>query len=427
MDLTIEGKLYHNGTFEQGCLGIQQGKIVAIKKSLKTDNHFNVGNNLILPAGIDLHVHFRDPGFTYKEDFSTGSQAAAFGGISCVFDMPNTQPQTTSIQTLKEKTQIASEKSYVDFGLYTGVSDENIGRLAEISPFCSGFKIFLGGSTHSLQLSTQNLRIALLETNRTKKITLIHAEDEHCLKTHKDIENNLVDHLRCRSAECEETAIRTIINNSHNLSSPIHICHLSSCGGFEMLRKKPHNISVGVTPHHLFFDVHTLDTKPAYYKVNPPIRSSFDRDTLWYGVNHKLIDIFESDHAPHTEEEKNVAFNDAPSGLPGIETMYPLFLAVIKKEQITLGTLLTLLCEKPAQLINLPKGKIEVGRDADFIVVDMKKTETITAEKLHSKCGWTPFEGFQGIFPSMMFIRGEKVIDDHHILVKQGFGKSVGV
>ena len=239
MDLTIEGKLYHNGTFEQGCLGIEQGKIVAIKKSLKTDNHINVGNNLILPAGIDLHVHFRDPGFTHKEDFSTGSQAAAFGGISCVFDMPNTQPQTTSKQTLKEKTQIASEKSYVDFGLYAAVSDENIGRLAEISPFCSGFKIFLGGSTHSLQLSTQNLRVALLETNRTKKITLIHAEDEHCLKTHEDRENNLVDHLRCRSAECEETAIRTIINNSHNLSSPIHICHLSSCEGFEMLRKKP--------------------------------------------------------------------------------------------------------------------------------------------------------------------------------------------
>jgi dihydroorotase len=426
MDLTIEGKLYYNGTFEQGCLGIEQGKIIAIKKSLKTDNHVNVGNNLILPAGIDLHVHFRDPGLTQKEDFSTGSQAAAFGGISCVFDMPNTQPQATSIQALKEKEQLASEKSYVDFGLYAAVSDENIGRLAEISPFCNGFKIFLGDSTNSLQLRTQNLRIALHETNRTKKITLIHAEDEHCLQTHKDKENNLIDHLRCRSAECEETAVRTIINNSHNLTSQIHICHLSSFEGFEILRKKPHNISVGVTPHHLFFDVNTINTKQAFYKVNPPIRSSFDRDTLWYGVNHRFIDTFESDHAPHMEEEKDVEFNDAPSGLPGVETMYPLLLTSIKKEQITLNTLLALLCEKPAQLVNLPKGKIEVGRDADFIVVDLKKTETITAEALHSKCGWTPFEGFQGIFPSMMFIRGEKVIDDHHLLVKRGFGKKVG-
>ena len=427
MDLTIEGKLYHNGAFEPGCIAIQQGKIIAIKKTLHSENHLNFGNNLILPAGIDLHVHFRDPGFTHKEDFSTGSQAAAFGGISCVFDMPNTQPQTTSRQTLKEKTQIASEKSYVDFGLYAAVSDENIGRLAEISPFCSGFKIFLGGSTHSLQLSTKNLRVALLETNRTKKITLIHAEDEHCLKTHEDRENNLVDHLRCRSAECEETAIRNILNNSPGLSSPIHICHLSSCEGFEMLRKKPNQVSVGVTPHHLFFDVHCLNTKQTLYKVNPPIRSSFDRDTLWYGVNNKLIDVFESDHAPHTGEEKNVEFNDAPSGLPGVETMYPLLLTAMKKEQIKLSTLLTLLCERPAQLLNLPKGKIEVGRDADFIVVDLKKTETITAEKLHSKCGWTPFEGFPAIFPYMVFIRGEKVIDGHQMFVKQGFGKFVGV
>ena len=427
MDLTIEGKLYRNGTFEQGCLGIEQGKIVAIKKSLKTDNHFNVGNNLILPTGIDLHVHFRDPGFTYKEDFSTGSLAAAFGGISCIFDMPNNQPQITNTQALKEKTQIALEKSYVDFGLYAAVSDENIGRITEISPLCSGFKLFLGNSTNSLQLSKQNLRVALLETNRTKKITLIHAEDKHCLNTHKERENNLIDHLRCRAAECEEIAIRTIINNSHNLTSPIHICHLSSSEGFELLRKRPHNISVGVTPHHLFFDINNLNIKQTFYKVNPPIRSSFDRDMLWYGVNHALIDIFESDHAPHTEEEKRVDFNDAPSGLPGVETMYPLLLTAIKKEQITLATLLALLCERPAQLMNLSKGKIEVGRDADFIVVDMKKTETITSEKLHSKCGWTPFEGFQGIFPSEVIIRGEKVIDDHQMIVKQGFGTCIGV
>jgi dihydroorotase len=427
MDLTIEGKIYHNGTFEQGCLAIEQGKIVAIKKTLTTEPNLNVGNHLILPTGIDLHVHFRDPGFTHKEDFSTGSQAAAFGGISCVFDMPNTQPQTISKQTLKEKTQIASEKSYVDFGLYAAVTDENVGRLAELSRFCSGFKIFLGSSTNSLGLSTQNLRVALLETNRTKKITLIHAEDEHCLKTHEDRENNLVDHLRCRSAECEETSLRDILNNSHGLSSPIHICHLSSCEGFEMIRKRPNNISVGVTPHHLYFDVQALNTKQTFYKVNPPIRSSFDRDTLWYGVHNKLIDIFESDHAPHTEEEKNVDFNSAPSGLPGVETQYPLLLSAMKKGHLNLDTLLALLCEHPAQLLNIPKGKIEVGRDADFIVVDMKKTEPITAEKLHSKCGWTPFEGFPAIFPSMTFIRGVKVIEDHQILVKKGFGMSAGV
>jgi dihydroorotase len=423
MDLTLEGKLYRNGTFEQGCIGIEQGKIVAIKKSIKAEDHLDVGTNLILPAGIDLHVHFRDPGFPQKEDFSSGSQAAAFGGISCIFDMPNTQPQTTTVQTLKDKTQVASEKSYVDFGLYAAVTNENVGRLVELARYSNGFKIFLGNSTNSLELNAQNLRVAFLETNRTKKITLIHAEDDACLKTHKGIETTLVDHLRCRSAECEEAAIRTILNSCQGLTTPIHICHLSSCEGFEALRRKPPHVSVGVTPHHLFFDVHTLNTNPTWYKVNPPIRSSFDRDTLWYGVKHGLIDIVESDHAPHTLEEKNVAFDHAPSGVPGVETMYPMLLANVKKEQMRLGTLLSLLCERPAQLLNLQKGKLEVGRDADLIVVDMKKTEQVTAETLHSRCGWTPYEGFPAIFPSVLFLRGEKLIEDRQMLGKQGWGK----
>jgi dihydroorotase len=427
MDLTVEGKLFHNGSFEQGCLGLEQGKIVAIKKILHADTHLDLGNNLILPAGIDLHVHFRDPGFTHKEDFSTGSKAAAFGGISCVFDMPNTDPQATTIQTLKDKRETAAEKSVVDFGLYAAVTDENLGRLAQVAPLCSGFKIFLGNSTHSLTLSPHHLRVALQEINRTKKITLLHAEDQNCLDLHEGKENTLVDHLRCRSAECEEAAIQGILNDSTGLSSPIHICHLSSCEGFEMLREKPSTVSVGVTPHHLFFDVHQLNTQQTLYKVNPPIRSSFDREALWYGMTNNLIDIIESDHAPHTKEEKNVEFHEAPSGVPGVETMYPLFLYAVKKEKMNLGTLLTLLCERPAQLLHLSKGKIEVGRDADFIVVDMKKIETIAAERLHSKCGWTPFEGFPGIFPSLLFIRGEKIVEDHQLLVKQGFGKYVGV
>jgi dihydroorotase len=425
-DFSIEGKIYHNGAFEQACLEIQQGKIIGIKKTLRSDTHLNVGANLILPAGIDLHVHFRDPGFTQKEDFSTGSAAAAFGGISCVFDMPNTQPQTITTQTLKEKMHIASQKSYVDFGLFAGVNDENIGRLSELSSLCAGFKIFLGSSTHSLHLNPQNLQVALRETNRTKKLTLLHAEDEQCLKMQQGYEQSVIDHLRCRSAECEETAVHMILQNASGLTAPIHICHLSSCEGFEVLRKRPHNISVGVTPHHLFFDVQTINKNQSFYKVNPPIRSSVDKETLWYGITHHLIDILESDHAPHTLEEKTVDFDSAPSGMPGVETLFPLLLMAVKKDQLSLGALLSLLCEKPAQMLHLQKGKLEVGRDADFIVVDLKKTQPIIADRLHSKCGWTSYEGFPAIFPSMVFIRGETVINDNQILVKKGFGTSVG-
>jgi dihydroorotase len=425
MDLTIEGKLCRGGVFESACLGVENGKIVAVKKILKSDHHLNVGGSLLLPAGIDMHVHFRDPGFTHKEDFSTGSLSAAFGGISCVCDMPNTEPQTTSVQTLQDKMHIASAKSYVDYGLYAGITDENIGRLGDLAANCCGYKIYLGNSTHASQLSSQNLPVALKGASRTKKITLIHAEDEHCLAMHKDSETSLVDHVRCRPAECEETAIRHVTTLAQTLSTPVHLCHVSSCEGLEMLRGRPNNLSVGVTPHHLLFDVHALSSNQTFYKVNPPIRSSFDKEALWSGATAGLIDVCESDHAPHTLEEKQLEFNDAPSGLPGVETMYPLLLAAVKKERLSFTRLLSLLCERPAHLLGLPKGKLEVGLDADLIVVDFKQLEPIKAESLHSKCGWTPFEGRPAIMPSQVFIRGETVIDTRELLVKQGFGKNI--
>jgi len=426
MDLTIEGTLYHNGAFEQGCLGVENGKIVAIKKILKSDRHLNMGGSLLLPAGIDMHVHFRDPGFTDKEDFSTGSLSAAFGGICCVCDMPNTEPQTSSMQALLDKAKLASAKSYVDFGLYAGVTDENLGRLRELSTSCIGYKIYLSSSIHSLQLSSQNLGVALRETGRSKRITLIHAEDEHCLKAHQDIEKNLIDHVRCRPSECEEAAVRHVITETTHLSSPVHLCHVSSCEALEMLRTRPKNLTVGITPHHLFFDVHKISSNQALYKVNPPIRSSFDKDALWTGVTSGVIDVCESDHAPHTLEEKQQEFNDAPSGLPGVETMYPMLLAAVKKEHLSFARMLSLLCERPAQLLNLPKGKLEVGLDADLIVVDFKQPEPLNAEQLHSKCGWTPFEGFPVIMPSFVVIRGEPVIENHEMLVKPGFGRNIG-
>lgn len=252
MDLTIEGNAYINGTFEKRCIGIEQGKISAIKKILKGDEHLNFGRKLILPAGIDIHVHFRDPGFVHKEDFSTGSQAAAFGGTTCVFDMPNTKPQTTTVQAISEKIRTAKKKSFVDFGAYVAITDDNIEYINEMSKHCSGFKIFLGSTTNSLQLSEQKLKEAIHAVNQTNKITLIHAENEQCLREHKEVEHNLKDHIRCRPSECEEKSIKDVLDACRAVSSKIHICHLSSCEGFELLRKKPKSVSVGVTPHHLF-------------------------------------------------------------------------------------------------------------------------------------------------------------------------------
>lgn len=426
MDLTIEGNACINGSFEQCCIGVEQGKISSIKKILKGDVHLNFGRKLILPAGVDLHVHFRDPGFIHKEDFSTGSKAAAFGGITCVFDMPNTKPQTTTVRAILEKINIAKNKSFVDFGVYAAIADNNITYINEMSKYCNGFKIFLGSTTNSLHLSKQKLRNAIHAASQTNKITLFHAENDDCLKKHKSTEQNLKDHVMCRPSECEEQSINNVLNDSKNITSRIHVCHLSSCEGFELLRKKPKNISIGATPHHLFFDIDSVKSKQSLYKVNPPIRSHFDREALWYGITNGFIDVLESDHAPHMLDEKSIDFNAAPAGIPGVETIYPLFLAKVKQGHISFAQLISLLCERPAEIMNIPKGKIEIGRDADFIIIDYKEITSVKSENLHSKCDWTPFEGIPAIFPSHVFVRGEKLIEDHEIQANQGFGRFVG-
>jgi len=426
MDLTIEGKAYVNGSFEHCCIGVNQGEIVAVKKVLKADMHLNFGNKLVLPAGVDVHVHFRDPGMTYKEDFGTGSVAAAFGGLSCVFDMPNTVPQTTTLQSLSDKISLAEKKSFVDFGIYAGVTDNNVENIEELGRKCSGFKIYLGSTTNVLQFDIGNLKKALDSISLTGKPVLFHAEDGKCLKEHKRVCNGLVDHLRSRPSMCEENALKSIIRYSRGCNVRVHICHLSSCEGLELLRSHSNGVSCGVTPHHLLFSIEDKLEPQSYYKVNPPVRTSFDREALFDGLKNGFIDVLESDHAPHTLDEKDKEFNDVPSGIPGVETMFPIFLYKAKKEMLSFQRLISAVCEKPAGLLGIPKGRIEVGRDADFLVVDLKDDCRIESNILHSKCGWTPYEGEDAIFPQCVFVRGEKIIEDREIQVNEGFGSFVG-
>jgi len=426
MNLTIEGKAYINGEFQTCCIGVEDGKISAIKKILKGDEHLDFGNKLILPAGIDIHVHFRDPGFTRKEDFSTGTLAAVFGGISCVFDMPNTIPNTTSLHSISDKIQISAKKAYVDYGLYAGITKNNFKNIEELAEKCSGFKIYLGKTTNSLAFNIGDLKETFNKIYQTNKLVLIHAEDNQCLTKHKTAVNNLTEYFHSRPTICEETAIKNILRLSSGSNIRIHICHLSSCEGLELLRNRSNNISCGVTPHHLLFSLDNNLKPLSYFKVNPPIRTSFDREALLDGIKKGFIDVLESDHAPHSLDEKGKDFNEAPSGLPGVETMFPLFLYKVKKEQLSFQRLISAICERPAELLGIPKGRIEIGRDADFIVVDLKEELEIKSDFLHSKCGWTPYEREHAIFPQYVFVRGEKLIEDNEIQVSQGFGRFVG-
>jgi len=426
MNLVIEGKSYINGSFQNCCIGIEDDKIIDVKKILKGDKHLNFGNNLILPAGSDIHVHFREPGMTHKEDFLSGSTSAAFGGISCVFDMPNTIPQTTTINELNEKISLANKKSFVDFGVYAGVTNNNIEDLGVLASKCSGFKIYLGNSTNTLKFNKKNLKDALQKISKTNKPVLFHAEDAELLLKNKSFENNLFDHLKFRPSICEFASIKDILKEAQKINLKIHICHISSIEGLELLKKRPKNITCGITPHHALLYVEKNNFLNNFFKVNPPIRSELDKEALFNALKNGTIDVMESDHAPHTIEEKEVGFDNAPSGMPGVETMLPLFLFLAKKDVISFSKVISTICEKPAEILNVSKGRIQIGKDADLIVVDIKEETRIKSEDLHSKCKWSAFEDWKAIFPRCVFIRGESVIEDNEISVSKGFGRFVG-
>ena len=426
MELSIEGKIFLNGSFEEACLGIKDGKITEIKKNLKYDDHLFFKDKLILPAGVDLHVHFREPGLTSKEDFKTGSLAALYGGIGCVFDMPNTIPHTTTLKDVEEKISLGSKKTYVDFGIYSGITNDNIKDIEKLSKKSNGFKVFLGNSTLSLLLDKNKLREVIDLVGITGKPILFHAEDEECLITNKKTETGISDHMRFRPSVCEEMSIKNVLQASTDIHTKVHICHVSSCEGLEILKNRPGNVSFGITPHHSLLNVERNVGSETLYKVNPPIRTSFDRESLFNSLLNGFATTLESDHAPHTLSDKDKDFDEAPCGLPGVETMYPLFLYLVKKDIFSFQRLISLVCTRPANLLGIPKGKFEIGFDADFVVIDMDNDSKIKSDNLHSKCGWTPFEDWPAIFPESVFIRGEKMIEENEVQVKPGFGKFVG-
>jgi dihydroorotase len=253
---------------------------------------------------------------------------------------------------------------------------------------------------------------------KTQKTVSIHCEDETIIdKTSKP--KTLKEHLKSRPNECEISAIKRIIPLAELAS--IHICHVSTAEGAKLTENA--NVTSEVTPHHLFLN--NDSELSALGKVNPPLREKKDQEALWMALHEGKIEILASDHAPHTIEEKE-QFEYAPSGVPGVETMLPMMLSMVKHNKFNLTRLVNAICEKPAEIFHLKKGKLEVGYDADILAVDMRKETEIKDKNLHSKCGWTPFEGFSAVFPRFTFLRGEVVIEDYELTGERGFGKFVG-
>ena len=410
----LEGRAFFRGALEPLAVGIEEGRIARIAKTLAGEERTDYGDRLILPGAVDLHVHFRDPGATHKEDFGSGTAAAAIGGVTTVLDMPNTAPAVTTPRLYREKLAAVGAKAHVDFGLYGAVrTPADVRAFAGLAP---AGKVYLAPTTGFPDPverdAVQDVVSALAAAGFP---ATVHAEAPWAFGGRA---RNLVAYDGARPAEAEAAAIRVLGDaaRSATATARIHVAHISSMAAVRALEDTP--FTSEATPHHLFLD----REKPlaGRGKVNPPLRSAAERTELWKAFVDGRITTIASDHAPHTIEEKDLPFEEAPAGLPGVETMLPLLLRAVRRGELSLERLVDAAATRPAGLLRLEVGAIEVGHVANLMVVDPRALSVIRAKDLHSKCGWTPFEGFEGIFPEATYVHGElaaearELVGEHH-------------
>jgi dihydroorotase len=408
----VNGKVVTSKGIRDAVVYVKNGKIKAVTKKLSSKSKvpvIDIRGMHVLPGLIDAHVHFRTPGMTQKEDWTTGSKAALAGGVTTVFDMPNTLPPTTDAALLRKKREIIKKKALVNYGLFVGATPDNLDKILKIKNV-PGIKLYMGSSTGTLLVCDKKV----LEKFFAKaKLLAIHAENEECIlegkQKFKDSKRADIHNL-IRSPECAYEAVKEVLHLAKKFGTRVHICHMSTDKEVAAIRKfKSKKVSAEVTPHHLFLTDKDYKLYGNLIKVNPPVRGLIDQVALWEGIKKGWIDIIATDHAPHTLAEKMKPYADAPSGLPGVQTMLPLLLNAVNDKKLTLPEVVKLTSYNPARIFKVKnKGSIEVGMDADLTVVNMHLPERVSKKYLFSKCGWSPFQDWvlKG-WPVMTFVNGE--------------------
>lgn len=412
--LVIEGRAYLAGTLEPVALGVDEdGTIAAIKKSLRGEPTYRYGDALILPGGIDVHVHLREPGLTHKDDFASGTESAAAGGVTTVVDMPNTNPPVSTPEALREKLRLAARSANVDFGLYAApASGRDVDPLRE----ATAFKVYLAETTNAPLIPSFDVAGGILAAAAGTGLHVsAHCEDARLFG--KGVATSLAEHHRIRNPRAEASAVAEL--GKHRGTAPLHIAHVTT---LDALEARPEGVTCEVTPHHLLLDA--ASKLGARGKVNPPLRGPGERTALFQAVLEGRVEMFASDHAPHTLEEKSVRFEDAPAGAPGVATTLPLMFRYVRRQLLPLERFVAMFSENPAKLLRVNKGIIEVGRDADLVVVDPRRVEPVNAKRCRYKCGWTPFEGSEGTFPIATFVRGQLVAQEGE-LVRERVGRMI--
>ncbi len=401
-------------------IGVANGRIKAIGDlGVATGTEIVDATHLtILPGLIDTQVHFREPGLDHKEDLETGTRGAALGGITAIFEMPNTKPTTTSAAAFNDKLDRARGRTWVDHAFFIGAAAENADKLAELEqlPGCAGIKVFMGSSTGSLLVADDSTLGRVLGHGRRR--VAIHAEDEPRLIERRPIAEAAGHpgaHPEWRDVETALKATTRAVRLAEATGRRVHILHVTTEEEMEFLADHKDLITVETTPQHLTLAApECYDRLGTYAQMNPPIRDARHRDALWRAVASGVVDVLGSDHAPHTREEKDRPYPDSPSGMTGVQTLVPLMLDHVHAGRLTLERLVDLLASGPARIYNIAgKGRIAVGYDADFTLVDLNAARTISNDQIASRSGWTPFDGMKVTgWPMATIIRGRIVMYD---------------
>ena len=399
LDLKIKnGNCFINGQLEKQDIGIKSGKIVSIGNiNVDSEEVFDAENLIVLPGCMDTQVHFREPGSTDAEDLNSGSKAAVMGGITSVFEMPNTNPPTTNFEEFEKKINIG-KGMYCNHAFYFGATAENYQILEKLKNLkgCCGIKLFAGSSTGNLLVDKEDD----IETvfKHASKVVAVHSEDEEILKIRKKLieKGNVKTHPIWRNEEVAISSTRKIVKIAKRFNKKAHILHVTTKEEVDFLSQNKGNITFEITPQHLtMYAPDCYEKLGSYAQMNPPIRDKSHYDRLWYAIKNNYNDTIGSDHAPHLRSNKEKTYPDTPSGMPGVQTLLPVMLNHVNNNRLKLEQLIKLICENPVKIFGIKnKGYLKESYDADITIVDLNKPIKIKNDDIQSKCGWSPFHGY---------------------------------
>lgn len=423
-DLIVHGGTVVNQDGEGPAdVGVVDGRIAEVGDLSTADagKRIDASGLHVLPGVIDSQVHFREPGLEHKEDLQAGMDGAALGGVTAIFEMPNTSPSTTTVEAMADKLRRAEGRAAVDHAFYAGAAAENIPHLPELErqPGVCGVKIFMGASTGNLLVADDETVLGVLRSGVRR--VAVHSEDEERMNARKGLREpgDPSSHPVWRDDESAIKCTRRLLALARKAGRRIHVLHITTADEIDILADHKDIATVEVTPQHL-----TLAAEWAYDKLgtraqmNPPIRAELHRQGLWRGIAQGVVDVIGSDHAPHTLEEKAKPYPESPSGMPGVQTLVPIMLNHVNEGRLTLRRFVDLTSAGPQRIFGIAgKGRMARGYDADLTLVDMKRRETIRDAAMANRSGWTPFDGMevQG-WPVMTIVRGHLAMQDGEVL-----------